>query len=216
MADLPAEILAPEYYRRNDERDDAAFYVAPRLVAHIDARAIAATTTLYREILRPDADVLDLMSSYYSHLPEPRGAFARSVVGLGMNADELARNPQLDAYAVQNLNRDATLPYDDASFDAVLCAVSVQYLQQPVAVFAEVARVLRPGGIFAITFSNRCFPTKAVAVWLSTDDAQHLELVRAYLMAARGFERIETAQRNATRSGDPLYAVTASRTIAML
>ena len=207
-APTPAEILAPEYYRRADESDDARFYVAPRLVAHIDDTAITATTELYREILPPDADVLDLMSSYYSHLPEPRADVVRHVWALGMNADEMAHNPQLDEYLVQNLNRNPTLPYAAASFDAALCAVSVQYLQRPIAVFAEVSRVLRPGGVFAVTFSNRCFPTKAVAVWTGTSDAQHLELVRAYLTAAGGFARVAASQRN-RRGGDPLYAVTA-------
>lgn len=207
----PTEILAPEYYRRMDESDDGNFYVAPRLVAHIDDSAIAATTEFYREILPKNGEILDLMSSYYSHLPEPRGAYVRRVVGLGMNTTELAQNRQLDAYTVQNLNENLTLPYDDASFDAALCAVSVQYLQQPVAVFAEVARVLRPGGVFAVTFSNRCFPTKAVAIWHNTGDAEHVELVRAYFQAA-GFTRIETAQRNPRRGGDPLYAVIGWRT----
>lgn len=202
----PPEILGPEYYRRYDESDDGAFYTAPRLVAHIDDTAIAATTALYRDLLAPEMDVLDLMSSYYSHLPEPRTRFTRRVWGLGMNGEEMRRNAQLDEYAVQNLNRNTALPYADASFDAALCAVSVQYLQRPVAVFAEVARVLRPGGVFAVTFSNRCFPMKAVAVWGSTSDAQHVELVRAYMEAA-GFERVTDAQRT-RRGGDPLYAVT--------
>lgn len=204
----PAEILGPEQYRRYDESDDGSFYTAPRLVAHIDETAIAATTDLYRDILPPDADVLDLMSSYYSHLPEPRAQYVRRVWALGMNADEMRRNTQVDEYVVQNLNQNPRLPYDDARFDAVLCAVSVQYLQRPVAVFAEVSRVLRPGGVFAVTFSDRCFPTKAVAVWTQTTDAQHRALVQAYLTAAGGFARITSAQRN-KRNGDPLYAVTA-------
>jgi len=203
-----AEILGPEYYRRADEQDDGRFYDSPRLVAHIDETAITATTALYREVLPPHPDVLDLMSSYYSHLPEPRRQYSRHVWALGMNADEMARNTQLDEYVVQNLNANPVLPYADAAFDAVFCAVSVQYLQKPVAVFAEVARVLRPGGVFAVTFSNRCFPSKAVAVWVHSSDEQHLELVRAYIEAAGGFERITLAQRNRSR-GNPLYAVTA-------
>ena len=204
----PDEILGPEYYRRYDESDDGGFYTAPRLVAHIDDTAITATTALYREILPPQADVLDLMSSYYSHLPEPRAQYVRRVWALGMNAEEMRRNAQADEYRVQNLNQNPTLPYDDGQFDAALCAVSVQYLQRPVAVFAEVNRVLRPGGVFAVTFSNRCFPTKAVAIWTNTSDDEHLALVQAYLTAAGGFERITLAQRN-ERRGDPLYAVTA-------
>ncbi len=204
------EIFPPDHYHRADESDDGTFYMMPRMVAHIDANAIAATTALYREILPPDAVALDLMSSRYSHLPEPRGVYLSRVVGLGMNAAELAANPQLDAHVVHDLNTDPRLPFDDGAFDAVLCAVSVQYLQQPVAVFAEVARVLRPGGVVAITFSNRCFPTKAVAVWTQTTDAQHGELVRSYLASADGFTDIAVSQRN-TRGGDPLYAVTAMR-----
>ena len=106
-----------------------------------------------------------------------------------MSTDELTANPQLDETVVHDLNREPRLPFDDTSFDAVLCAVSVQYLQRPVAVFAEVARVLRPGGIVAVTFSNRCFPTKAVAIWLQTTDAAHGDLVRSYLVATRRFRR---------------------------
>lgn len=205
---MPDEIFPPAYYHRADESDDRNFYAMPRMVAHIDNNAIAATTDLYREILPPNASVLDLMSSVYSHLPEPRTDYVKRVVGLGMNADELTANPQLDEVVIHNLNRDPHLPFDDESFDAVLCAVSVQYLQQPVAVFAAVARVLRPGGVVAVTFSNRCFPTKAVAIWHSTTDAQHGELVRSYLVAAGGFAEINISQRN-RRGGDPLYAVTA-------
>jgi SAM-dependent methyltransferase len=204
---MSEEILPAPWYHRADERDDREFYAMPRMVAHIDDDAIAATRALYAEILPPQADVLDLMSSRYSHLPEPRERYVHRVVGLGMNAAEMAANPQLDEYLVHDLNRDPRLPFPDATFDAVLCAVSIQYLQQPVAVFADVARVLRPGGLAAITFSNRCFPTKAVAAWLQSTDEQHLTLVHDYL-AASGFTDIIGTLRT-PHGGDPLYAVTA-------
>ncbi len=207
---MPKEIMPPEWYRRSDEHDDADFYAAPRMVAHIDEIAIEATRDLYAEIIPPHAEVLDLMSSRYSHLPEPREERFNHVTGLGMNAAEMAANPQLDTFTVQDLNRDPRLPYEEESFDAVLCAVSVQYLQRPVAVFAAVARVLRPGGVVAITFSNRCFPTKAVAAWLNSTDEQHVILVREYLDAAGGFRDIAATIRN-PKYGDPLYAVVARR-----
>ena len=128
----------PEHFRKYDESDDARFYVEPRFVAHIDDTAIAALSEYYAEVLKPEDRVLDLMSSWISHLPADYQP-AR-VVGLGMNADELSRNPALDEWVVHDLNREPTLPFDEASFDAVLIAVSVQYLQRPLEVFAEIAR----------------------------------------------------------------------------
>ena len=126
-----------------------------------------------------------------------------------MNADELAANPMADRVVVHDLNADPVLPFHDAAFDAVVCTVSVDYLVRPVAVFAEVARVLRPGGVCAATFSNRCFPTKAIRGWLATDDEEHLVIVATYLRLAGGFDE-PTATRTSS-SGDPLFAVSAHR-----
>lgn len=194
------------YFKRDDERDDELFYGDPRLVVHIDEGAIQATTELYREYLRPNSDVLDLMSSWRSHLPI-EVAFS-SVVGLGMNALELRENPQLSACVVQNLNKNQHLPFDNDTFDGCVLTVSVQYLAQPIAVFAEVGRVLRAGAPFLTVFSNRMFPTKAVAIWRSLDDAGHTELVSRYYQATNKFDQIETLDRNPRRFGrDPLYAV---------
>jgi len=152
----------PGFFARLDEAPDAAFYAEPRFVVHIDEATIAALTAWYAEVLAPGADVLDLMSSWVSHLPEPDRLPLGRVVGLGMNAKELAANPRLASFDVHDLNREPRLPYADASFDAALCAVSIQYLVRPLEVFAEVARVLRPGGRVAIATSHRCFPTKAI------------------------------------------------------
>ena len=206
--------LPPAAFRRPDESDDAAFYAQPRFVTHIDAAAVAAVTALYRETLAPGADVLDLMSSWVSHLPDDV-AYGR-VAGLGMNAAELAANPRLTERAVQSLNADPRLPYADASFDAVLICVSVQYLTRPVEVFAEIARVLRPasaerpGGVLVVTFSNRCFPTKAVRAWAVLDDAGHADLVGRYVREAGGFGEPEV-RLHAPRHGDPLVGVVARR-----
>jgi SAM-dependent methyltransferase len=176
-------------FARIDDDDDAAFYEPARLVLHIDDHAVAVLTELYREILPAGGMLLDLMSSWVSHLPPD--AEYREVIGIGMNAAELAANPRLSRWSVQNLNRDTALPLADASLDAAMICVSIQYLQQPVAVLREVARALRPGAPLVISFSNRCFWTKAVAVWRGLDDAGHARLVELYLNSA-GFERIET------------------------
>ncbi len=193
---------------RVDESPDADFYTQPRFVTHIDAAAVAAVTALYRATLTSGADVLDLMTSHVSHLPDdlPLGRAA----GLGMNAAELDANPRLTERLVHDLNADPRLPYEDASFDAVLICVSVQYLTGPVAVFREIARVLRPGGALVVTFSNRCFPTKAVRVWSALDDAGHVALVGTVTREAGGFAEYEVASHT-PRRGDPLFGVIARR-----
>jgi SAM-dependent methyltransferase len=176
-------------FTRLDDENDEVFYEPPRLVCHIDDGAIAALTGFYRGVLPPGGVLLDLMSSWVSHLP-PEIDYAQ-VIGHGMNAAELAANPRLSRWFIQNLNRDASLPLGDASVDAAMICVSIQYLQQPVAVLRDVVRLLRPGGPLVVSFSNRCFWTKAVAVWRALDDAGHARLVERYLRHA-GFARIET------------------------
>ncbi|WP_309570354.1 methyltransferase domain-containing protein [Deinococcus sp.] len=204
MDDLPAAA-----FRRADESPDELFYRQPRFVTHIDAGAIAAVTGLYREFLPPGGRILDLMSSWISHLP-PEVPYAQ-VVGLGLNHEELAANDRLSAFVVQNLNTSAGLPFGDGSFDAAGLTVSIDYLTDPVAVLRDLGRVLVPGGPVVITFSNRCFPTKAVAVWHGLDDHGHLTLVRRYLEAAGNWTDIQTLDRSPRRggrpSGDPLFAV---------
>jgi len=172
-----------------DAEEDEFFYEPPRLVCHIDDGAIAALTGFYRGMLPAGGALLDLMSSWVSHLP-PEIIYAE-VVGHGMNAEELAANPRLSRWFTQNLNRDPWLPLADGSLDAAMICVSVQYLQQPVTVLHEVARVLRPGSPLVISFSNRCFWTKAVAIWRALDDDGHARLVERYLRHA-GFEQVET------------------------
>ena len=178
-------------FTRLDDEDDEAFYEPARLVYHIDDHAVAMLTGLYREVLPAGGVLLDLMSSWVSHLP-PDVDYAE-VIGHGMNAEELAANPRLARRFTQNLNRETALPLGDASVDAAMICVSIQYLQQPLAVLREVRRMLRPGSPLVISFSNRCFWTKAVAVWRALDDAGHARLVEQYLRHA-GFERIETSR----------------------
>ena len=194
------------FFDRRDDDDDRVFYRPARLVTHLDDRAVAAVSGLYTE-LGVDGDVLDLMSSWVSHLPAP----PRSLTVLGLNAEELAANPMATARHVQDLNTTPRLPYPDACFDAVLNCVSVDYLVRPVEVFAEVARVLRPGGVSVCTFSNRCFPTKAVRGWLATDDQTHCAIVATYHRLAGGFDEPVSEQRLDGRRSDPLWAVWARR-----
>jgi SAM-dependent methyltransferase len=196
----------PEAFRRYNETPDEEFYSLPRLVTHLDDRAIAAVTQLYREHFPPKGAILDLMSSWVSHLP-PEVTYGR-VIGLGMNEVELKENPRLDAHVVQDLNANPTLPFEDREFDGVGCCVSIDYLTRPVEVLREVGRVLKVGSPTIISFSNRCFPDKAVAIWHQLDDQGHVRLVKEYLREAGNFENVRGLDRSPRRLfSDPLYAV---------
>jgi SAM-dependent methyltransferase len=195
--------LPPQAFARRDEAPDQEFYRFERLVTHIDAAAVAAVTQLYRQLLPAGGAVLDLMSSWVSHLPA-EVQYSR-VAGLGMNARELAQNPRLTDRLVQNLNEQPRLPYAAGEFDGAGICVSVQYLTQPAAVFAELARVLRPGAPLVVTFSNRCFPDKAVYAWQALDDRGHVALVQQYF-AAGGFGPTEVFAHQ-PKYGDPLFGI---------
>jgi SAM-dependent methyltransferase len=199
-------MLEPPAFARSDESPDELFYGQPRFVEHIDDIAIADVVRIHRERLPAGGEILDLMSSWVSHLP-PDVAYAR-VAGLGMNAAELGGNPRLDAFVVHDLNACPALPFPDAAFDAATICVSIQYLTDPVAVLRDMARVVRPGGSAIVTFSNRCFPTKAVAIWQALDDYGHLALVSKYFESA-GWHGIEQVT-SPPRPHDPLYAVAAT------
>ena len=203
------ETLFPELpngaFAKQDAGDDLAFYAPPRLVTHIDDNATAALTGFYRTMLPEGGRLLDLMSSWVSHLPQD--CRYSEVVGHGMNAGELGANPLLAQWFVQNLNSDPRLPLEDRSFDAAMCCLGVQYLQRPHEVFADIRRVLMPGAPFVVSFSNRCFPTKAVAIWRALDISGHAALVKLYLERA-GFADMAVDMLADGRHGDPLVAVT--------
>ena len=203
------DLTADQSFRRFDESPDRDFYSEPRLVTHIDDSAIAAVTQLYREILPPNGRILDLMSSWVSHLP-PEIVYGE-VVGLGMNEIELAANPRVSRWVVHDLNADPQLPFPDGEFDAATLCVSVQYLTHPVIVLRDVGRALRPNAPIVITFSNRCFPTKAVFLWQSLGDAGHLQLVQSYLEAAGNWTNVEGLDRSPGEGADPLFAVVGRR-----
>lgn len=200
-----ANVRPADAFARADDSPDERFYTQPRLVEHIDDVAIADVVRLHRAHLPAGSRVLDLMSSWVSHLP-PNVEYAR-IAGLGMNETELAANPRLSDFLVHDLNREPALPFEDASFDAATICVSVQYLTQPVAVMRDLRRVLCANGTAIVTFSNRCFPTKAVRVWQSLDDPGHAALVARYFEEA-GWVGIECVA-SPPRRADPLYAVIA-------
>jgi len=202
------------FFTRVDDGDDAEFYAPARMVTHIDDGAIAAVAELYRELAIDGSApgpvrVLDLMGSWISHFAEPPAW----LTVLGMNPLELGNNRAAAEVVVHDLNLDPGLPFPSASFDAAVCCVSVDYLTHPIEVFDEVARVLAPGGRFVCTFSNRCFPTKAVAGWLSTDDEAHVLIVSEYFRRSGGWVDV-WAQERPTSGADPLFAVWASRPAA--
>jgi SAM-dependent methyltransferase len=191
------------FFDRADDSGDATFYIPDRLVTHIDEAAIDAVGALYEE-LGLSGRVLDLMSSWVSHFRTAPEA----LTVLGMNAVELHANPQAVDRVVHDLNAEVTLPFGDASFDAAVCCVSVDYLVRPIEVFREVRRVLTPGTPFVCTFSNRCFPTKAIRGWLATDDATHCRIVTEYFRQSGGWSEPVVQRRTPTEHrGDPLYAV---------
>ena len=201
MEQLPG--LPPGAFEKADPLPDAEFYDQPRFVTHIDDGAIAAVTRAYRQTLPPGGALLDLMSSWVSHLPED--VTYASVIGHGMNAEELAANTRLSQWFVQDLNLEPVLPLADDSCDGACLCVSVQYLQRPVEVFRDVVRVLRSGAPFVVSFSNRCFPTKAVAIWQALSGPDQQRLVGAYMQAA-GFTDV-AAHASTPDYGDPLWIV---------
>lgn len=198
-------------FRRSDESSDSYFYQQPRIgVFHIDDQAVRALTRFYAKTLPANADILDLCSSWVSHLPESYEA--KSVCILGMSQEELDANPRATARVVQNLNANPVLPFDDNSFDIVTNVVSVDYLTKPLEVFREMGRVLRPGGRAIMSFSNRCFPTKAIDIWMRTNDVEHVFIVGCYFHYSNAFERPVAHDLKPGLFGlsDPLYVVEAT------
>lgn len=198
--------LLPEFFRRLDERPDELFYRTPRFGSHLDEPASAYVRQLYRELLPAGGRVLDFMAGCCSHLPDTVGP----VTGLGLNGAELAHNPQLDDVVLFDVNVGNPLPFEDATFDAVVCTASVQYLVMPLYTFSELARILKPGGPLVVTFSQRHFPSKAVLAWRASDDAAHLRLVTEYYMQVPLFGPTQN-RCHRLEQGEPVFAVWAYR-----
>jgi SAM-dependent methyltransferase len=211
-------ILRPNQRLKLDDTNDKVFYAYPRFVTHVDEAFIQQLTDVYRQRLKPNTRILDMMSSWVSHLPEIEFAH---VEGHGLNAEELARNPRLNHYFVQNINDNPQLPLPDQDFDGVLNCVSVQYIQYPEAVFSEIRRILKPGGVAIFSFSNRMFFQKAIQAWRDASEETRVELVKNYFASVPGFSTPEVIVHKSTLpnilqwlgapGGDPFYAVIAYR-----
>lgn len=197
-----ASAYPAEYFTKVDETDDAVFYQQPRFVVHIDESAIAVLTAFFDELLPEQGQILDLMSSWRSHLPSRISK--ERVVGLGMNAAEMTDNPQLNTHTIHNLNENQVLPYGDEEFSAVLCTVSIQYLTKPLEIFSEINRILKTNGLFVVSFSNRCFPSKAINAWANTQDADHIALVNSYFQFSGGWHDVTVRIKDLAPT-DPLY-----------
>jgi SAM-dependent methyltransferase len=204
--DDPYEGFPEGFFDREDDSEDEVFYAPARMVTHIDDRAIEAVGQIYRE-LGVTGQVLDLMSSWVSHFADR----PEELTVLGMNETELANNAAADHRVVHDLNADPRLPLPDGRYDAVVCCVSVDYLVRPIEVFTEVNRVLRPGGVFVCTFSNRCFPTKVIRGWLYSSDEMHVEIVAEYFRRSPGWATLSSQQFLDGTAGDPLWAVWATK-----
>ncbi len=208
-------------YARPDEAADRRFYAEARMVAHLDTRAQAAIGAYYRGFLKANHTVLDLMSSLHSNLTADQKPAC--FLGLGMNAAEMQANAMLDGAVVADVNAAPVLPFADRCFDTVICTASVDYLTRPIEVFREVRRVLRPGGAFALVFSNRWFPPKVTRLWVELHPFERMGLVASYFQDAGGFVDLETyslrglprppsdPHAGRTPSADPIFAVSARR-----
>ena len=207
---MPSD-FKPKFFRRLDDSADEDFYSMPRFVVHIDDGAIAKVGDIYAQLLPPGGAILDLMSSWRTHLTEQTRP--SRVVGVGLNRDEMEDNPQLTEVVVHNINQQSRLPFDDAQFDGAIMTVSVQYLTRPVETIAEVGRVLKPGAPFIVTFSNRMFPTKAVAIWQHLDERDRIGLVGRYFQDSGAFDKLSVIDKSAPTNppSDPVWAVAGYR-----
>ncbi len=200
----PTDYFSDSPFDREDASDDDQFYRQPRFVHHIDAAAIGVIREIYGHILKDGMKVLDLMSSWTSHIPE--NIQPEKLTGLGMNMAELEKNDRLTDRIVHDLNEKPQLPFDSGSYDAILCTVSVEYLIHPQTVFNEMARILKPGGVAVMTFSNRWFPPKVIKIWKELSEFERMGLVLEYFMGTGKFRNLETLSvRGLPRPWDDKY-----------
>jgi hypothetical protein len=200
----PTDFFSDEPFARTDEDEDPMFYTKPRLVTHIDEKAISIISEIYGQVLKKGARVLDLMSSWRSHFP--RNVELASLIGLGLNREEMLKNPQLTDHIIHDLNREPRIPFSNNEFDAVICTVSVEYLIHPYEVFREIARILEKDGYFVVTFSNRWFPPKVVKIWTELHDFERMGLILEYFLQTGLYKNLNTfSMRGLPRNEDDRY-----------
>jgi SAM-dependent methyltransferase len=202
----PGEFEAANAFSRLDEADDSAFYARERCAYHMDARARQTVQRVIGTLcVEAESVILDLMAGWHSHIPNT--VQPAEVVGLGLGERELQQNERLDRYLLHDLNEQPELPFEDASFDVVLNTASVDYLIKPFQVFAEVARVLKPGGLFLVIFTNRLFPQKAVKIWREADETTRQLIVHEYFRSVPDFGPMKLfCSRGKPRPKDDKYA----------
>jgi SAM-dependent methyltransferase len=206
---MPYPGIATDFYYeypfpRKNEDDDALFYGTPRLVNHLDHKAIDQVKSIYTRLLQEGSKILDLMSSWVSYLPGTLGDYES--IGLGLNEEELKANRQLSGFVLHDLNRRPELPFEENDFDAVICTASIEYLVRPIQVITEVARVTKPGGVFISTFSDRWFPGKEILPWPDMHPFERLGLVLDYYLKTDAFENLHTESiRGLPRPPDDIH-----------
>lgn len=180
-------LLSKDAFARIDDSDDKVFYARDRFVEHLDALALSTVERIIGDlVVEENPVILDLMAGWDSHIPEY--LHACRVVGLGLNDNELQGNKALTDRVFHDLNENPELPFQDDTFDVVVNTVSVDYMTRPFHVFREVSRVLKPGGLFLVMFSNRMFPQKAVKIWKESGEKERIMLVEDFFRTAEGFE----------------------------
>jgi SAM-dependent methyltransferase len=215
-------LFSNDAFSRLDESDDTIFYSTDRFVSHIDSQALETVEYLIGQlIVEEEPVILDLMAGWDSHIPETLNR--SKVVGLGLNQNELKKNRALDEIVIHDLNKDPRLPFPDHHFHAVINTVSVDYMVTPVEVFREVARILKPGGLFLVIFSNRMFPQKAVKAWRQASEDERVILVDEFFRQAGMFEKTacfvskgkprpkDDKYAHLTSLSDPVYALYAEK-----
>jgi SAM-dependent methyltransferase len=221
-ANGPGRLCSDDDFSRADESDDRLFYARDRFVSHLDSNALSVVEGLIgRLVVKDHPDMLDLMASWDSHIP---GTVQPSrLVGLGLNENELKANHALTEFLVHDINATPSLPFSDDTFDVVINTVSVDYMTQPVQIFHEVGRILKPGGLFLVIFSNRMFPQKATRIWVHSDETERVTLVERFFESSGLFNDPKVfVRRGGARPsddkyahlgipGDPVYAVYADK-----
>tara|TARA_B100001093_G_scaffold474589_1_gene499403 strand:- start:119 stop:757 length:639 start_codon:yes stop_codon:yes gene_type:complete len=210
------EVLNNYQRQKLDETNDEEFYFNPKFVYHLDANFRKYLSSIYKDEIKDNSTIVDLMSSWDSYLPS--GKKYKQVIGHGLNKDELKKNKILNSFWVQNFNLNQTIPLDKSSIDYCLMVAAWQYLQYPETLTKEIARILSDGGKILISFSNRAFWHKAPNIWTNSTEEERLKYVRKVLIS-NGFKEPRIIRKFIDQSfnllpffkNDPFYCLIATK-----